>query len=116
MFGAEGDVLDRMIGGVIRQAQLDRIHLQEVGEFIERALQREDAGTFAGRAHESGRGDVDRENRLLHPDRFARVHDAGRTRAARSSTNSPTGEVRVSVTCLIACSFPFEVAASEIVW
>ena len=33
-----------------------------------------------------------------------------------TSTYSPTGEVRVLVTCLIARSLPFDVAAREMVW
>ena len=37
-------------------------------------------------------------------------------RAPHDSVHSPTGEVTVWVTCWMACSFPFEVAAREIVW
>ena len=83
MFGAEGKIFGRMIVGVIRQAQRDRIHFQRVGELIERAFQRISSGTFARCAHECRGGDVNRVNYFLYANGRTLVHDGGRTCAAR---------------------------------
>jgi hypothetical protein len=55
-------MFDRILLGVIREPQRDRIHLQRLGQFVHRGLQREHAHVLAGRAHVRAAGDVQHDD------------------------------------------------------